>query len=446
MAWLEKRGSKYVICDRDGGGNRVRIPAYTDKLASKQKLAKYELAKSRGEQGMLDPFEQHKHRPITAHVAEYIADLKALGRDQKYVYNCDKRLSKLIKLCGWKVLRDITADSFGFWREKPIKQKGSESSDGTIGPRTQNQYLEVLRTFCGWSVKRKRTGANPVADVEKVEETGDVRRARRALTPEQIATLLKAVARVHQAVYRFILATGLRRQEVEDLLWGDVRLSSPTPFIQLRAKATKSRRADSIPLRSDLAAELKTMRGDAGDDQHVFASVPTMDEHRAYLTTAGIDWKDSEGRRADVHALRHTYGTLLSQSGTSPREAMELMRHTDLSLTMKVYTDPRLFDLAGAVERLPIPSASTPTAAVATGTDGAVVVSNRCEKLGAQMGATSTIEGHSTAVTGKGPSKSGRSETLDITGDSQPLAPIGNDGRGEEKNSPKAILFISSLC
>jgi len=444
MAWLEKRGNKWVICDRDQNGQRIRISAYSDRQASKQKLAKYERTKARGEEGLLDPFERHKHRALTAHVADYIADLRALGRDSKYVYNCDKRLSKLINLCDWKVLSDITPDSFCAWREKPIKQKGSESVDGTIGPRTLNQYLEVLRTFCGWCVKRKRAAADPVAEIEKIDETGDVRRARRALTPDQVVTLLRAVARIHQPVYRFVLATGLRRQEVEDLLWGDVRLSSPTPFIKLRAKATKSRRADSLPLRSDVATELKAMKGNAGDDERVFESVPTIDEHREYLTAAGIDWKDSEGRRADVHALRHTFGTLLSQTGTSPREAMELMRHTDLSLTMKVYTDPRLFDLAGAVERLPIPAASTPAVASATGTGGPAVTSNDCQNLGAHMGATSTIQGHSTSLTGSGPTNSGRSETLDNTEDLRSLTPIGNDeqdGKDHSAGRTRSYLF-----
>jgi integrase len=41
----------------------------------------------------------------------------------------------------------------------------------------------------------------------------------------------------------------------------------------------------------------------------------------------------------DLHAMRTTFGTLLSASGVSPCVAMELMRHNDLKLTMKVYTD-----------------------------------------------------------------------------------------------------------
>ena len=72
--------------------------------------------------------------------------------------------------------------------------------------------------------------------------------------------------------------------------------------------------------------------------------------------------------------MRHSYGTLLSKGGVSPREAMSLMRHTDLRLTMRVYTDPRIFDLARAIEKLPISltTSNEAEAQCATGTDGNV--------------------------------------------------------------------------
>lgn len=67
-----------------------------------------------------------------------------------------------------------------------------------------------------------------------------------------------------------------------------------------------------------------------------------------------------------------TCDTLLSRASVSPREVAELMRHTDLCQTMKVYTYPRVFDLAGAVEKLPISLTKSDKAQVvqATGTDG----------------------------------------------------------------------------
>ena len=73
------------------------------------------------------------------------------------------------------------------------------------------------------------------------------------------------------------------------------------------------------------------------------------------------------------HALRHTFGTLLSKAGVAPRTAQAAMRHSTLDLTMNVYTDPRLLDVQGAVEALPsLPlNSSSQTARAAVG-EGAV--------------------------------------------------------------------------
>jgi len=71
------------------------------------------------------------------------------------------------------------------------------------------------------------------------------------------------------------------------------------------------------------------------------------------LKLAGIPKKDSRGWTIDVHALRHTFGTLLSKGNVAPRTAQAAMRHSSLDLTMNVYTDPKLLDVAGALERLP---------------------------------------------------------------------------------------------
>ncbi len=66
-----------------------------------------------------------------------------------------------------------------------------------------------------------------------------------------------------------------------------------------------------------------------------------------------IDTRDERGRTVDVHALRHTFGTLLSKGGVLPRTAQAAMRHSKIDLTMNVYTDPKLLDVAGAMDTLP---------------------------------------------------------------------------------------------
>ena len=66
-----------------------------------------------------------------------------------------------------------------------------------------------------------------------------------------------------------------------------------------------------------------------------------------------IDKRDERGRTIDVHSLRHTFGTLLSKGGVTPRTAQAAMRHSKIDLTMNIYTDPKLLDVAGAMEVLP---------------------------------------------------------------------------------------------
>jgi len=71
------------------------------------------------------------------------------------------------------------------------------------------------------------------------------------------------------------------------------------------------------------------------------------------LRAADIPKRDERGRTVDVHALRHSFGTLLSKGGVAPRTAQAAMRHSTIDLTMNVYTDPKLLDVHGALDALP---------------------------------------------------------------------------------------------
>ena len=61
----------------------------------------------------------------------------------------------------------------------------------------------------------------------------------------------------------------------------------------------------------------------------------------------------TERARTDFHSLRHTLATNLALAGTAPRVAMEAMRHSDMRLTTKTYTDAGLLPLFDAVTKLP---------------------------------------------------------------------------------------------
>ena len=81
-------------------------------------------------------------------------------------------------------------------------------------------------------------------------------------------------------------------------------------------------------------------------------AIPRVRTFRKDLVRAGVAFEDEQGRRADFHSLRMTFGTNLTVSGASPRVVMELMRHSDIKLTMKIYTDPAQLRLSEAVLKL----------------------------------------------------------------------------------------------
>jgi Phage integrase family len=97
---------------------------------------------------------------------------------------------------------------------------------------------------------------------------------------------------------------------------------------------------------------------------------------KADLSDAGIPYVDDAERYADFHALRHTTGSWLAANGVSPKVAQAIMRHSDINLTMGVYTHLLGGQEAEAVAKLPDLSLPSPEAqgAVVTGTDGGTTV------------------------------------------------------------------------
>ena len=60
---------------------------------------------------------------------------------------------------------------------------------------------------------------------------------------------------------------------------------------------------------------------------------------RADLAKADIDPVNASGETVDFHALRMTFQMRLTLNGVSPRVTIEAMRHSDMKLTAKTYTD-----------------------------------------------------------------------------------------------------------
>ena len=242
-----------------------------------------------------------------------------------------------------------------------------------------------------------------------------VERAKAKLSPDRIAELHQ-LGRQRAIAYKTLVLTGLRRGELASLTVASLNLDCDSPYLVLAAGAAKNRTQAEIPLRGDLASDLANWvaelresslagsgavlcfdaakRGALPSNTPLFTCavqqfVKVFDRD---LNAASIPKRDDRGRTVDIHALRHTYGSLLSAGGVSPRTAQAAMRHSSIDLTMNTYTDPRVLDIAGALDALPsLPLGAEPVERqrnVATGTDNAAPMGDSPQNLVATTVAT----------------------------------------------------------
>jgi len=374
---------------RDKGSARTilnRLQAEADEIRAGGTAAKY---------------ARYRRLPLGPQIDAFVDEhLAAKGATDGHRYNSRKLLEKLKKDCEFETLGDLDRKRFEEWL-------ALQKSEG-LSARGRNSYREVLVSFVNWCVAVGLLPENVFKAIPKANEKADPRRQRRALTEEEMVKLLdvarrrpladaltvrrgkdkgKAVCKVRPEVrehltllgrerslmYKVMLLTGLRRGELASLTVGQFVLDGPHLHVILEAADVKNREGARIPLRQDLAADIKawldekrrtlrshSVRQGKPNAQPMNDSTPVFRVPRDLvkilkrdLKAAGIPERDSRGRVIDVHALRTTFCTHLNKGGVPLRTAQAAMRHSDPKLTAGVYTDPQLLDVAGALECLP---------------------------------------------------------------------------------------------
>ncbi len=358
MAKLFKRNGSDQWCGkvRIAPGKWRTLYLFTDKQASLAELYRRQKDADQRRAGLLTTVTDAAAKPLAEHLADFLADCQRQGYAAKHLYMLRTGFDRLTGLTGWKSLSDLNADVM----RKALKRL----ADSGTGPATCNKYLIRAKSFCIWLVRHERLPTNPLASVAKARENPT---RRQALSDQQVVTLLATAPEPGRSVYHMALLTGLRRGELRELRWGDLHLNAIRPFIQLQSQHTKNRKADVLPLHADLVTMFNAaMPGHP--DTKVFSLIPGMKRFRTDLKRAGIPAEDY-----DFHCLRHTYCTMVVKSGCNMKEAQQLMRHSSIELTAKVYTHLGMTDIAGALDKVHIPSHTNGQSLAATGTNDVTI-------------------------------------------------------------------------
>ena len=326
-----RRSSKWYGKVRSGGRWKM-APLYSDKAASMHRLQELQRIADQKATGMITGATEAAGKALADHITDRLADMERQGCSPHHVYNARTMLARVIVIAGWKSLSDVNADNVAKLLDV-LKANG-------LNAQTINRYIAHLKGLVHWCQKRGRLGNDPLISIQKLQETP---RQRVGLNREQVHRLLAVAPPDRALVYQFAVLTGLRRSELRALVWGDIHLEEAVPFIQLRAEATKNRRADQLPLHADLAASLKS-QVPKSEQQPIFSRIPDMKAFRVDLAKAELD------ETIDFHCLRHTYCQLLVRAGVSLKVAQQLMRHSDPRLTSNIYGRLGIFDTAQAIQ------------------------------------------------------------------------------------------------
>ena len=382
-----ERLPRWYVTWTDAAGRRRQRAAYRDRRASERLLSELEAEAARGEMKLADPHAKAKATPLGEHLAHFGEHLEAKGVTAKHRTLTLSRLAKAFDGMGAAKPGDMTT-------QRAERFLAGLTATGTAA-KTRNDYQAALSQFADWGVRERRWAENPFKCIGRLNAAADVRRERRALTAAEVGRLCEAAkTRAHQetvanypgrglaqhlkakrlaegqersVIYLTAALSGLRLGELTTLSWGDLDLDAGRVTVQ--ACHAKSRREDRVELPPELVDALCEWREEAADmgravglGDLVFCITSKLGRHHFAkdAAAAGIELVDGAGRQVDFHGLRHTYATLLSQAGVAPRVAQALMRHADLSTTMRTYTHVELVDRRRAVEALPKVKAGEP--------------------------------------------------------------------------------------
>ncbi len=389
--WIELRDHLYTV---------RRFPAFADKGQSEllgrqiERLINYKVA---GEQpdarlsrwlegvpeklrdrfvsiGLLDASRAAAGKSLREHVEDFKQSLISKDNTERYISISIGRLRRTIDGCKFKTWGDISASKVQRYLAD-LRNIGEG-----LSVQTSNFYLAITKQFCRWMITDRRASESPLEHLRGLNARTDRRHDRRALEPDEIRRLLEATRAAPERflmtgheralLYRLAIETGLRADELRSLTTSSFDLGACT--VTVEAAYAKNRKESTLPVRKATADLLKSFVAGKLPHTKVFKKITTRtaDMLKADLADAGIPYVDDAGRYADFHSLRHTFGSLLAASGVHPKTAQDLMRHSDINLTMSRYTHTLRGQGAEAVESLPDLSqpSSENQAAVRTGT------------------------------------------------------------------------------
>ncbi|MDR0361355.1 MAG: site-specific integrase [Planctomycetota bacterium] len=328
--------------------------------------------------GIIKGYHAGSAKAMSDHIEGFEKYMAAKDGTKKHTKETVAYIKKAVDYCKWIVPSDIQADEYLDYL-KYLRDNGRSLC-------TLNHSIRAFKAFCRWLKKRKWISENPIAELKLYNQKKDIRHYRRAMIAGELSILLWFVeykgikhhglaTDTRALLYHAAAHTGLRWSECRSIRRMDVDLGSETPTIFLRAEFAKNREEAYLPISGELKErfvayfknhpmlpEAMVWRGmwkDKGFEM-LHKDIDELnkwnrEQHSKDLQSKVEDLIKIETHDGvlDFHALRTTFGTMLSQAGVQLVTAQKLMRHHDPKLTANFYTRVVVQDKENAIAKLP---------------------------------------------------------------------------------------------
>lgn len=252
-------------------------------------------------------------------------------------------------------LSAITPEAVEAWRKGYIEAAGSDATKRDAAANTANSAIRNARSLFSESIAAKLVGVQlpkPLSfDGVQVSADRNARYVSR-INPESLAKAAtkELGSKQPEAFKIFLLALfcGLRRNEIDKLLWNAVDLDKGTLRIELNPyftpKATSS--LGEVYLEPEIIRHFKqAKKGATGEFVIESPNEPrlgiTYDHYRANEHfQILIDWLGKHGVKGNnpIHTLRKEFGRLITERH-GIYAASKLLRHSSILVTSSYYAD-----------------------------------------------------------------------------------------------------------
>lgn len=319
------------------------------------------------EMQLVMPAQMVAQETIEEQMDRWQASLLNRGRSESEANMRVKRAKAIAKACRWQSFRDVDAEQvlacIDQWR-RDGKVPGYNRKS-TVSERTLGHYLAAVKQFSRWMMTSNYSPRDPLAalSVERRQARSSAVASnmakRRPLTEQEQRQLLETTLRGRELsrnmpreqrhlLYRVALETGLRASAIRRLRSCDIDASG---WLLARCGGAKNKKTTPKPVRPGLLSALLDHAATRPPESPLFDAPQACDWARMLREDAEAAGIDTEG--VDFHCLRHTFGTTLARQGVHPKTLMSLMDHSDINMTMRMYTHSMPGDEATAMGLLP---------------------------------------------------------------------------------------------